>query len=59
MRLEIDGRKIESPTFALTNVEGGTSSHAISATALVHALANGPRNLHVRGVGVDDVVVFT
>lgn len=37
MKVSIDGREIESLTVLPTTTEGGTSSHAISATELVHA----------------------
>lgn len=39
MGLMIDGREVESLTIALTDAEGNTSSHAISANVLVRALA--------------------
>lgn len=39
MKLTIDGREVESLSIALTDAEGKTSSHAISASALVRALA--------------------
>lgn len=39
MKLTIDGRDVEFLSIALTDAEGKTSSHAISASALVRALA--------------------
>lgn len=39
MRLTIDGREVESLSVVLADAEGGTSSHGISANALVRALA--------------------
>lgn len=39
MKLTIDGHEVESLSVALTDSEGKTSSHAISASALVRALA--------------------
>lgn len=40
MSLMIDDREVESLTIALTDAEGNTSSQAISANALVRALAD-------------------
>lgn len=39
MSLMIDDREVESLTIALTDAEGKTSSHTISANVLVRALA--------------------
>lgn len=39
MKLTIDGREVESLSVALTDAKGKTSEHAISAGALVRALA--------------------
>ena len=39
MKLTIDGREVESLSVALTGTERKTSEHAVSASALVRAIA--------------------
>lgn len=51
MRLTINGSEIESLSVALTDADGKTSGHAISASSLVRALA-GELGISMREVSI-------
>lgn len=58
MRLTIDGHEVESLSVALTDAEGKTSEYAISASAIVRALA-GELGISMREVSLSTARVQT